>query len=412
MSSLSFSNLELEQYSRHLTLPGFGMERQIRLKNASVLMVGAGGLGCPAALYMAAAGVGQITVVDFDRVERSNLQRQIAFSETDLSCYKAERLVERLRGINPFVQYVTHTTRLDETNVMALVQNKSLVLDGTDNFITRFLLADACYLSQTPLLQGAVQGFSAQVSLFPHHNGIDPCYRCLFRQPPQNPAATCDEMGILGILPGMAGLIMATESIKFLTSLGTSLAGKLLLYNSLDLTTRLMTLAVDETCPLCQTQVIQKPEPVDIETCRSVHRHQKERHEDLTMNNGENDTLTEITVQELALLRQKQPEILLVDVREAFEHSAGAIPNSVNVPLSVLEAVGSHREQLLQQFPQNVQTALDTTQETGSRDTSVVLYCQKGGRSFKALELLEQHAFNSLPVSLAGGYLAWKENNT
>lgn len=365
MSATHLSSVELEQYSRHLKLPGFGMERQIRLKNARVLLVGAGGLGCPIGLYLAAAGVGTIGVVDFDQVERSNLQRQIAHSLADVGQPKVGSLIASMRGINPLLQYNAHAMKLDDTNVSALVAQYNLVVDGSDNFATRFLLADACYLGGIPLLQGAVYEYSAQLALFTPQQG--PCYRCVFREPPsRNGLAPCTEVGILGVVPGTAGLMMATEAVKYLSGLPSALQEKMLVYDALGQTLRSLDLTRDEDCPLCGRNA----------SIREVREMQVR-------------CSAEQTESELSLLQARNllaEGAFVLDVRESYEWMGGHIPGAFHLPLGLVQT--------------------EVARSLVAEDLPVLAYCQKGQRSLEAVRILKTLGYSQV-YSLSGGLMAW-----
>jgi molybdopterin/thiamine biosynthesis adenylyltransferase/rhodanese-related sulfurtransferase len=366
------SPIELDHYSRHLKLPGFGLERQLSLKAAKVLLVGAGGLGCPIGLYLAAAGVGTIGVVDFDQVERSNLQRQVAHTVERVGQPKVESLILAMRALNPLVNYVPHAYRLSETNIQQTMTGYDLVLDGSDNFGTRFLVADACHLAGIPLLQGAVHQYQAQISLFVPGEGA--CYRCVFREPPQQPAlAPCAEVGVLGVVPGTSGLMMATEAIKFLSGLPTPAQGNLLRYDAMAQTLRHMPLQADADCPLCG------PNPAILEA-----------REELVVCPGASVVDTEIAVEmdvEQAQAWVKQGALLL-DVRDWFEFDAGHLPHALNLPLSQVAAQAG--------------TILPL------KDTALLVYCQKGSRSLEAVLQLRALGY-SQSFSLTGGIGAWRE---
>ena len=369
MSASHLSPVELEQYSRHLKLPGFGMERQLKLKNARVLLVGAGGLGCPAGLYLAAAGVGTIGVVDFDRVERSNLQRQIAHSAATVGQPKTDSLIASMRAINPLVSYYSHGVRLDESNVSELIAEYDLVLDGSDNFATRFLLADACYLGGTPLLQAAVYEYSAQLALFEPQEG--PCYRCVFREPPQhNQLAPCAEVGVLGVVPGAAGLMMATEAVKYLSGMPSALQGKLLLYDALTQTIRHMALSKDTDCPLCG-------ENATITQARELR---------LTCPSQAENAGQELSFEEAQRLLAEEGAFLL-DVRESFEFASGHIPGAFHLPLGLVKT--------------------EAAQSMLPSEIPVLAYCQKGQRSLEAVRVLKALGYERV-YSLSGGIMAWQ----
>jgi molybdopterin/thiamine biosynthesis adenylyltransferase/rhodanese-related sulfurtransferase len=361
------SPIELEQYSRHLKLPGFGLQGQLRLKSAKVLLVGAGGLGCPIGLYLAAAGVGTIGVVDFDVVERSNLQRQIGHTVERVGQSKVDSLIFAMQSLNPLVSYVPHAYRLSEDNIQQTVSGYDLVVDGSDNFATRFLLADACHLAGVPLLQGAVHQYEAQISLFIPGEGA--CYRCIFREPPQqNALAACGEVGVLGVMPGTSGLIMATEAIKYLSGLPTPVRGQLLLYNAMQQTLKHLPVEADVDCPLCgPNAAINEAKELKIVCSPS----------------SEEGSLGLNGVESAALVAQGA---LLLDVRETFEFSAGHLPHSINLPLG----------QLTSKVKDVVPTA----------DTPILAYCQKGQRSLEAVRQLRALGY-SHSYSLSGGIGAW-----
>jgi adenylyltransferase/sulfurtransferase len=369
VSSDSLSAEERLHYSRHLSLPGFGLEKQLALKNAKVLLVGAGGLGCPIGLYLAAAGVGTIGVVDLDCVERSNLQRQIAHTVDDIGQPKVDSLIAAMRAINPLINYQPHSYRLNADNIADTIAGYHLVLDGSDNFATRFLLADACYLHQVPLLQGAVYEYEAQLCLFTPNNG--PCYRCIFREPPSRDAlAPCAEVGILGVVPGTAGLIMATEAIKFLTGLGSSIQGKLLIYNATIQSMRHWTIEPDQDCPLCgQNPTITKLRETVVQCPTTVERTAE--------------------ASEVSLIQAHQwirDGVRLLDVRESFEYANGHIPNAMHLPLGHVQA---QAEQILV-----------------NKTEPILAYCQKGQRSLEAARILTNLGYERV-FSLAGGLSAW-----
>lgn len=366
------SPIELEHYSRHLRLPGFGLEGQLSLKAAKVLLVGAGGLGCPIGLYLAAAGVGTIGVVDFDQVERSNLQRQVAHSVERVGKPKVGSLILAMQALNPMVNYIPHPYRLNETNIQQTISDYDLVLDGSDNFSTRFLIADACHLVGVPLLQGAVHQYKAQISLFVPGEGA--CYRCIFREPPQQSAlASCAEVGVLGVMPGTTGLMMATEAIKFLSGLPTPSKGQLLLYNAMTQTLRQLPIQADADCPLCGPNAT-------IREARELKLH-------CPTSTGEahaGETQVAMSAEQAEAFA-KQGAILL-DVREWFEFEVGHLPDAINLPLG------------------QVSTQAETV--LSSVNTEVLVYCQKGQRSLEAVRQLRALGY-AQSYSLTGGIGAW-----
>ena len=362
------SHDELERYARHLSLPGFGAQAQEKLKNARVLVIGAGGLGCPALLYLAAAGVGRIEILDADRVDLSNLQRQVLFTSEDAGQLKVEVAARRLHALNPLIEIVPRAQRFTRTNALERLRECDVVLDGSDNFATRYLVNDACVLAGRPFIYGAIHGFEGQVSVFNWQGG--PTYRCLF--PESAPAATvpnCAEAGVLGVLPGLIGTVQATEAIKLLTGIGESLSGRLLLWDALTMRMRTVTLAADPR----SRDIGELPPEHYGETCA-----------------GESKSLTDEI--DLPELRATFSQLQLIDVRDDWERAAGAILPSAHLPLGALQRGQDSAAIKL----------LDPAKPT-------VVYCTGGARSRKALPILrERHGFTQTRI-LRGGYQAWRE---
>ncbi|MFO0687732.1 MAG: molybdopterin-synthase adenylyltransferase MoeB [Myxococcota bacterium] len=362
------------RYRRHLTLPELGLAGQQKLLAGSVLLVGAGGLGCPAALYLAAAGVGRIGLVDDDTVSASNLQRQILYSTRDLGRSKVEVARERLLALNPDVRVDLHPTRLDSKNALALFADYDVIVDGTDNFPTRYLTNDACVLLGKPNVYGSIFRFEGQASVFDARRG--PCYRCLYPEPPPPGAVpSCAEGGVLGILPGTIAMVQATETLKLLAGLGTSLIGRLLHYDALEMSFREFRLQKDPGCPLCG----EKPEIrtlIDYEGfCGMPAR--------------EGPGAGEVPVcsaSELARRRAAAEALALIDVREADEVATARIDGSIWIPLGELEARLAELD--------------------GLRSTPIVVHCHHGGRSEKAARLLLDRGFPNVE-NLEGGIEAW-----
>ncbi|TGD81864.1 molybdopterin-synthase adenylyltransferase MoeB [Hymenobacter wooponensis] len=355
---------ERQIYRRHLQLPEIGDEGQLRLKNARVLVVGAGGLGCPILQYLAAAGVGHLGIVDADKVEASNLQRQILYGPADLGHLKAEAAARAVRRINPHIKVEVQTCRATLGNVRKLLENYEVVVDGTDNFPTRYLLNDACVTLNKTLVSGAIYKFEGQVSVFNYQGG--PTYRCLFPQPPSaDEAPNCDATGVLGVLPGLVGTAQATEVLKVILGIGEVLSGRLWMFDALTFQTRLLKFAC-------------RPEQAII-----------------GLDNADPNDYTDfcgtgvnaVSAQELQeQLASAHPPFLL-DVREPDEFASGHIPGATLLPLSNLDkGVGS--------VP---------------RHHPVVVYCRSGRRSAEAIERLQtQYGFSNL-LNLDGGILAWDE---
>ncbi len=363
---MAFTQDELVRYARHLSLAGFGVEAQEKLKRARVLVIGAGGLGCPALLYLSAAGAGRITLLDADRVELSNLQRQGLFTTEDVGQLKVEVAASRLRALNPLIEVVPRAERLTRANALALVRACDVVIDGSDNFATRYLVNDACVIEGKPFIYGAIHAFEGQASVFNWQGG--PTYRCLFPKPALAAMApNCSEAGVLGVLPGLIGTVQATEAIKLITGIGESLSGRLLLWDALTMRTRTLTLVADPS----NQEIRELPPEPDEAMCSA----------ESPLNADEIDAIE---------LRTTFPKVQLIDVREAWERAAGTILPSAHVPLATLQS-----GQLSTAIP-----ALDPSKLT-------VVFCTTGARSRKALALLREHHGFTQARSLRGGYRGW-----
>ena len=349
---------ERERYARHLSLPNFGEEKQQKLKDSSALVIGAGGLGSPVSMYLAAAGVGRIGLVDFDRVDFTNLHRQLLYGMSDVDRPKIEAAADRLRDINSLAEIETYETALNSENAMDILGDYDVVIDGTDNFPTRYLVNDACVFLDKPNVYGSIFRFDGQASVFFAREG--PCYRCLYPEPPPpNLVPSCAEGGVLGVLPGVVGMIQATEAIKLLAGIGETLIGRLLMFDALAMSFRTLKLKKDENCAVCgKSPTVTKL--IDYEGfC--------------------NPKMTlEITPDEIPA------DALLVDVREQHEWNAGHIEGAQHVPLSAFQ-------NKFQSIP---------------RDRDVVLYCAVGARSAHALEFLRAQGYSRLK-NLKGGYNAY-----
>ena len=369
---------ELRRYSRHLILPEVGLEGQKKIRSASVLCIGAGGLGSPIALYLAAAGIGKLGLVDFDVVDLSNLQRQVVHGAADIGRPKTESARDTLSRINPHVEVSLHTTRLASENALGIIGPYDIVADGSDNFPTRYLTNDACVLLRKPNVYGSVFRFEGQASLFAPHLG-GPCYRCLFPEPPPpGLVPSCAEAGVLGVLPGIIGLIQATEVLKLLLGQGLSLLNRLLVFNALDLKFRELKLRRDRQCPACgERPTIARL--IDYEAfCGRAHSPGPSPPPPAT-------NPDEVTVEELKrALDAPGPKLEIIDVREPDEFRIARIPGARLLPLS----------QLTRRY-----TELDP-------DGRYYLCCHHGARSLRALEFLRQHGFKHAK-SVQGGIEAW-----
>ncbi len=364
---------EVRRYSRHLIIPDVGMEGQRRLKNAKVLAVGAGGLGSPALMYLAAAGVGTLGIVDFDIVDETNLQRQIIHGQHDVGRPKARSAAETVREINPYVDVVLHEERLDSGNALRILAGYDLIVDGTDNFATRYLVNDACVLLGKPYVWGSIYRFDGQASVFWAEHG--PCYRCLYPEPPPpGMVPSCAEGGVLGVLCGTVGSIQVTEAIKVLTGIGEPLVGTLMVYDALAMEFRTVRARKDPECPVCgKTPTL--TELIDYEEFCGV----------VSPEVAEAGASSAITAAELKAMVDRGEDFLLVDVREPGEHEIVRIPGSTLIPLGTLPS-------RLHQLPV---------------DKPVVLYCKVGIRSAAALDLVQSAGLSA--THLQGGVLAWAQ---
>jgi sulfur-carrier protein adenylyltransferase/sulfurtransferase len=366
------SREEILRYSRHLIIPEVGVEGQRRLKDARVLMVGAGGLGSPIGLYLAAAGVGRLGIVEADVVDVTNLQRQVLHGTKDVGRKKVESARDRIRDVNPHVDVVPHEAWLTSENALELIRDYDLVVDGTDNFATRYLVNDACVLLGKPNVYGSIFRFEGQSTVFCTAEG--PCYRCLYPEPPPpGLVPSCAEGGVLGILPGLVGLIQATEAVKLVTGIGAPLVGRLLLVDALGMQFRTVKLRKDPRCPACGTREIK--ELIDYQQFCGIRP-------------GEDETagVPTLTVGELDARRRRGEALDLVDVREVHEWDIGRIEGARLAPLS--------------RFADALKT-FDSAQD-------VVLYCRSGVRSAKAVKVLQEAGFRRV-WNLDGGILAWSE---
>ena len=357
---------ETRRFSRHLLLPEVGREGQQRLKAAKVLLIGAGGLGSPVALYLAAAGIGTIGMADFDTVDFTNLQRQILHFTPDVGKPKLQSASEKLTAINPGLRFVPHPVRLDAGNALDILRDYDVVIDGTDNFPTRYLVNDACTLLKKPNVYGFIFRFEGMASLFAPHLG-GPCYRCWYPEPPPSGAVpNCAEAGVLGVICGIIGNIQATEAIKLILGQGDPLLGRLLRFNALSMTFREHKLPRDPNCPLCGNN----PSITQLQEIT------------MTCAPGSDD----ITVEQLKAIRDRKEDHVLVDVRNPDEFAVCQIAGSLKMPLPEFGA-------RFAELP---------------KDKLVVLHCHHGGRSTRALKFLRQQGYTQAK-NLAGGIDAWAE---
>jgi adenylyltransferase/sulfurtransferase len=367
---------EIRRYSRHLSLPEVGLEGQRKIRSASVLCIGAGGLGSPVAMYLAAAGIGRLGIVDFDSVDLSNLQRQVLHGSPDVGRPKTESAADFLHRLNPNVQVLLYETRLTCENALEIVGSYDIVVDGTDNFPTRYLANDACVLLRKPNVYGSIFRFEGQASLFAPHLG-GPCYRCLYPEPPPpGTVPSCAEGGVLGVLPGVIGVIQATETLKLILGKGNSLLNRLLLFDALEMRFRELKLRRDPQCPLCgENPTIRRLIDYQVFCGSSPQAPPGAAHPD------------EVTVQEMKrALDNPRLGIQVLDVREPDERRIAHINGTRLVSLSTLA----------ERF-----TELDPNQ-------AYYIHCHAGGRALTALQFLRQQGFKNLK-SVKGGITAWSD---
>jgi adenylyltransferase/sulfurtransferase len=374
----SLSPEEIRRYSRHLIMPEVAMEGQKKLRAAKVLCIGAGGLGSPLAMYLAAAGVGTIGIVDFDVVDYTNLQRQIIHGTEDVGKPKMESAKETLRSINPYVEVIGYETALTSENALDIIRSYDIVIDGTDNFPTRYLVNDACVLLGKPNVYGSIFRFDGQASVFWAEHG--PCYRCLYPEPPPpGLVPSCAEGGVLGILPGEIGIIQATEAVKLILGIGEPLIGRLLLFNALKMQWRELKLRKDPECPICGTNPT-ITELIDYEAFCGMPQAEVEPE------TVQDNTSDEISVHDLKEIYSSGRDVVILDVREPHEWDICRLPNTLLMPMSEIQT--RYKE-------------LDPNAE-------IVIHCRSGVRSLRALEFLRDEGFKNLK-SVKGGILAWSE---
>ncbi len=370
------SRSELIRYSRHLVLEKFGVKNQLKLKQARVLVIGAGGLGSPALLYLAAAGIGQIGIADFDTVDITNLQRQVLFTTADIGTNKAIASVDRLKALNPLIELKSYTLRLTASNALDIIKEYDIILDGSDNFPTRYLVNDACVLLRKPLVYGSILKFEGQVSVFnlqKPDNSVSTNYRDLFPQPPTPESVpNCEEAGVLGVLPGIIGSLMATEAIKIITNIGKPLADRLLIFDALD--SEITTINIPNRNAIGSIK-----ELIDYEDFCGINQ-KKGKY----LSTQQNKPMREITVQELKKLKDAGADFQLIDVREPHEFDICNLDGEL-IPMA--EIPGST--------------------DKISRDKQVIIHCRSGKRSGEMVLWLEKNEGYENLYNLKGGVLAW-----
>jgi molybdopterin/thiamine biosynthesis adenylyltransferase/rhodanese-related sulfurtransferase len=376
--AIDLSHDEIRRYSRHLIMPEVGMKGQRKLKAASALLIGTGGLGSPLAMYLAAAGVGRIGLVDYDVVDASNLQRQVIHGTKDIGRPKLESAKETMLDINPHIRVDTYSTPLTSDNALDILGPYDVIIDGTDNFPTRYLINDACVLLGKPNVYGSIFRFEGQASVFYAREG--PCYRCLFPEPPPpGLVPSCAEGGVLGVLPGVIGAIQATEAIKLLVGIGETLIGRLLLYDALHMTFDFVKLRKNPDCPVCgEHPTLTKL--IDYEQFCGMPGHDRSE-----FHSEAEGLVPAISVQEVKAKLDRGEDFILLDVRDPHEWEISDIPDATHhIPRGeILEHLGD----------------LDTARE-------IVVYCKMGGRSADVVQMLREHGYTRLK-NMAGGINAW-----
>ena len=377
LGKIDFSNDEIARYSRHLIMPEVTLEGQKRIKAASILCIGAGGLGSPIALYLAAAGVGRLGLVDFDVVDFSNLQRQILHGTDDVGRKKLNSAKDRIKAVNPNVQVDLHDCLFQSENAKELVQNYDIVVDGTDNFPTRYLSNDVCVLTKKPNIYGSIFRFEGQCTVFAPHLG-GPCYRCMFPEPPPpGMVPSCAEGGVLGVLPGIIGVMQAIEAIKLIIGIGEPLIGRLVSFDALKMRYKEFKIRRDPNCPICGDHPTIH-ELIDYQQFCGIPQADAEAEKEM-------DVPT-INAVELKKMFDRKKDFVLIDVREPFEYDICHIDQARLIPLGELPARLSE---------------LDSADE-------IVLHCKGGSRSAKALRILQEAGFKKV-VNLEGGITAWSD---
>ena len=377
LKNIDFTNDEIARYSRHLIMPEVTLEGQKRIKAASILCIGTGGLGSPIALYLAAAGIGRLGLVDFDVVDFSNLQRQILHGTDDVGRKKLNSAKDRIKAVNPNVQINLHDCVFRSENAKELVETYDIIIDGTDNFPTRYLSNDVCVLAKKPNVYGSIFRFDGQCTVFAPHLG-GPCYRCMFPEPPPpGMVPSCAEGGVLGVLPGIIGILQAIEAIKLIIGLGDSLIGRLVSFDALKLRFREFKVRKDPNCPICGDHPTIH-ELIDYDQFCGIPQADAEAEKEMDV-----PTITPV---ELRAKLDRNEKFVLVDVREPYEYDICNIPGSKLIPLGELPARLSE---------------LDSADD-------IVLHCKVGGRSAKALKILQEAGFRKLS-NLRGGITAWAD---
>jgi sulfur-carrier protein adenylyltransferase/sulfurtransferase len=399
-TAADLSHDEIRRYSRHLIMPEVGIEGQRKLKAASILLIGTGGLGSPLALYLAAAGIGRIGLVDYDVVDETNLQRQVIHGQSSVGDLKVESAKKRMLDINPYVQVDLHNVPLTSENALELFEPYDVIIDGTDNFPTRYLVNDACVKLGKPNVYGSIFRFEGQLSVFYAKEG--PCYRCMFpTPPPPGLVPSCAEGGVLGILPGTIGTLQATEAIKLILGIGEPMVGRMLLYDALEMSFTKLKVRKDPNCPVCGIPADQV-QLIDYEQFCGMPAHDHSDYQANQNGHTQEKIMEETTVTELKARLDAGEDLLVLDIREPHEWEISALDDTLRIAKSQIEPAkndvlaGRKRleETVLAQIPQ---------------DREIVVICRSGNRSAKTIQMLHEVGYHNKLVNLKGGILAWSD---
>ncbi|MBN8620816.1 MAG: molybdopterin-synthase adenylyltransferase MoeB [Anaerolineae bacterium] len=394
------TNEEIRRYSRHLIMPEVGIEGQKKLKAASVLLIGTGGLGSPLALYLAAAGIGRIGLVDYDVVDETNLQRQVIHGQTSVGVLKIDSAEKRMKDINPFLQVDKYNVPLTSENALELFAPYDVIIDGTDNFPTRYLVNDACVKLGKPNVYGSIFRFEGQLSVFYAKEG--PCYRCMFpTPPPPGLVPSCAEGGVLGILPGTIGTLQATEAIKLILGIGEPMIGRMLLYDALEMSFTKLKVRKDPHCPVCAIPA-EQVQLIDYEMFCGMPAHDHSEFKASTNGHTEEKKDLEITVTELKARLDSGEDLLILDVRDPHEWEISALEGSLRIPKGQIEAA---KNDVLagRKTPDATVLARIPT------DREIIVQCRSGKRSADSIKFLQEAGYQNKLVNLKGGILAWAD---
>lgn len=394
------SHEEIRRYSRHLIMPEVGIEGQRKLKAASVLLIGTGGLGSPLALYLAAAGIGRIGLVDYDIVDETNLQRQVIHGQGSVGELKVESAKARMLDINPFLQVDLYNEPLTSENALRLFEPYDVIIDGTDNFPTRYLVNDACVKLGKPNVYGSIFRFEGQLSVFYANEG--PCYRCMFpTPPPPGLVPSCAEGGVLGILPGTIGTLQATEAIKLILGIGEPMIGRMLLYDALEMSFTTLKVRKNPACPVCSIPAEQVT-LIDYEQFCGMPAHDHSDYKTTQNGSSADKPVEEITVRELKTRIDSGEDLLVLDVRDPHEWEISALDGTLRIPKPQIEA--AKNDVLAGRKPLD-----ETVLAQIPNDREIIVHCRSGKRSADSIKFLREAGYGNKLVNVVGGILAWAD---